>query len=78
MFMLILSENQLCLVTFNLHKLFILVWSGGGDGNALYIDSDLNRGRTSSCTTFDNPPLCAENFQVSLLEVWGFQDSMAS
>ncbi|XP_028990901.1 TBC1 domain family member 24 [Betta splendens] len=51
---------------------------GGGDGNALYIDSDLNHGRTGSCTTFDNPPLCAETFQVGLLEVWGFQDIMTS
>ncbi|KAM4624367.1 TBC1 domain family member 24 [Polymixia lowei] len=51
---------------------------GGGDGNALYIDSELNHGRTGSCTTFDNPPLCAESFQVALLEVWGFQDTMAS
>ncbi|KAM9424827.1 TBC1 domain family member 24 isoform 1-T1 [Pholidichthys leucotaenia] len=51
---------------------------GGGDGNALYIDSELNHGRTGRCTTFDNPPLCAESFQISLLEVWGFQDSMAS
>ncbi|XP_054624273.1 TBC1 domain family member 24 [Dunckerocampus dactyliophorus] len=51
---------------------------GGGEGNALYIDSELNHGRTGRCTTFDNPPLCAESFQVSLLEVWGFQDTMAS
>lgn len=51
---------------------------GGGDGNALYIDSELNHGRTGSCTTFDNPPLCSESFQVALLEVWGFQDAMAS
>ncbi|KAF3704510.1 TBC1 domain family member 24 [Channa argus] len=51
---------------------------GGGDGNALYIDSELNHGQTGRCTTFDNPPLCAESFQVSLLEVWGFQDTMAS
>ncbi|XP_061823654.1 TBC1 domain family member 24 isoform X2 [Nerophis lumbriciformis] len=51
---------------------------GGGEGNALYIDSELNHGRTGRCTTFDNPPLCAESFQVSLLEVWGFQDTMAT
>lgn len=51
---------------------------GGGEGNALYIDSELNHGRTGRCTTFDNPPLCAESFQVALLEVWGFQDAMAS
>ncbi|CAG04335.1 unnamed protein product, partial [Tetraodon nigroviridis] len=48
---------------------------GGGEGNALYIDSELNHGRTGRCTTFDNPPLCAETFQVGLLEVWGFQDA---
>ncbi|TMS22130.1 TBC1 domain family member 24 [Larimichthys crocea] len=51
---------------------------GGGEGNALYIDSELNHGRTGRCATFDNPPLCAETFQVSVLEVWGFQDAMAS
>ncbi|TNN03961.1 hypothetical protein fugu_000990 [Takifugu bimaculatus] len=51
---------------------------GGGEGNALYIDSELNHGRTGRCTTFDNPPLCAETFQVGLLEVWGFQDAMNS
>ncbi|XP_076008223.1 TBC1 domain family member 24 [Genypterus blacodes] len=51
---------------------------GGGEGNALYIDSELNHGRSERCTTFDNPPLCAENFQVALLEVWGFIDAMAS
>ncbi|KAL6095153.1 tbc1d24 [Pungitius sinensis] len=50
---------------------------GGGDGNALYIDSELNHGRAGRCTTFDNPLLCAESFQVALLEVWGFQDAMA-
>ncbi|XP_037134411.1 TBC1 domain family member 24 [Syngnathus acus] len=51
---------------------------GGGEGNALYIDSELNHGRTGRCTTFDNPPLCAESFQVALLEAWGFQDTMAT
>uniref|UniRef100_A0A8C8S391 TBC1 domain family member 24 n=1 Tax=Pelusios castaneus TaxID=367368 RepID=A0A8C8S391_9SAUR len=46
---------------------------GGGGGQALYIDADLYYGRTEHCETFDNPPLCQENFQVQLLEVWGFQ-----
>lgn len=59
------------------HKPFALACSGGGDGNALYIDSELNHGRAGRCATFDNPPLCAESFQVALLEVWGFQDAMA-
>ncbi|TRY96145.1 hypothetical protein DNTS_028340, partial [Danionella cerebrum] len=51
---------------------------GGGDGNALYIDSELNHGRTERCLTFDNQPLCAESFQIGLLEVWGFKDDMES
>ncbi|XP_032995450.1 TBC1 domain family member 24-like [Lacerta agilis] len=48
---------------------------GGGGGQALFIDADLHHGRTEHCETFDNPPLCQENFQVQLLEVWGFQNS---
>ncbi|KAG7336453.1 hypothetical protein KOW79_001146 [Hemibagrus wyckioides] len=51
---------------------------GGGEGNALYLDSELNYGRTASCSTFDNPPLCSENFQIAVLEVWGFHDAMAT
>ncbi|XP_019357679.1 PREDICTED: TBC1 domain family member 24-like isoform X1 [Gavialis gangeticus] len=48
---------------------------GGGGGQALCIDADLLHGRTEHCETFDNPPLCEENFQVQLLEVWGFQNA---
>uniref|UniRef100_A0A8D0EC92 TBC1 domain family member 24 n=1 Tax=Salvator merianae TaxID=96440 RepID=A0A8D0EC92_SALMN len=48
---------------------------GGGGGQALFIDADLHHGRTEHCETFDNPPLCQENFKVQLLEVWGFQNS---
>ncbi|XP_019738955.1 TBC1 domain family member 24 [Hippocampus comes] len=51
---------------------------GGGEGNALYIDAELNHGRSGRCATFDNPPLCAESFQVALLEAWGFRDAMAT
>ncbi|XP_030315879.1 TBC1 domain family member 24 isoform X2 [Calypte anna] len=49
---------------------------GGGDGQALYLDADLNYGRTSHCDTFNNQPLCSESFQISVLEVWGFGDAM--
>ncbi|KAG8433167.1 hypothetical protein GDO86_017452 [Hymenochirus boettgeri] len=49
---------------------------GGGDGQALYLDSDLNYGRTSHCNTFNNQPLCSETFQVSVIEVWGFKDNI--
>uniref|UniRef100_K7G165 TBC1 domain family member 24 n=1 Tax=Pelodiscus sinensis TaxID=13735 RepID=K7G165_PELSI len=50
---------------------------GGGDGQALYLDADLNHGRTSHCNTFNNQPLCSESFQISSLEVWGFKDTMS-
>uniref|UniRef100_A0A8C5R4L1 TBC1 domain family member 24 n=1 Tax=Leptobrachium leishanense TaxID=445787 RepID=A0A8C5R4L1_9ANUR len=49
---------------------------GGGDGQAIYLDSDLNYGRTSHCNTFNNQPLCSETFQVSIIEVWGFKDNL--
>ncbi|KAM7001660.1 TBC1 domain family member 24-like [Passerculus sandwichensis] len=48
---------------------------GGGGGQALSLDASLLRGHTERCETFDNPPLCRENFQVQLLEVWGFQSA---
>ncbi|KAM4662835.1 TBC1 domain family member 24-like [Discoglossus pictus] len=48
---------------------------GGGGGQALNIDADLNIGRTEHCDTFDNPPLCQENFHITQLEVWGCQNS---
>ncbi|KAM9296797.1 TBC1 domain family member 24-like [Gastrophryne carolinensis] len=48
---------------------------GGGGGQALNIDADLNIGRTEHCETFDNPPLCQENFHIQNLEVWGCQHS---
>ncbi|KAG9468234.1 TBC1 domain family member 24-like [Eleutherodactylus coqui] len=48
---------------------------GGGGGQALNIDADLNNGRTEHCETFDNPPLCEENFHIQQLEVWGCKNS---
>uniref|UniRef100_A0A8C5U908 TBC1 domain family member 24 n=1 Tax=Malurus cyaneus samueli TaxID=2593467 RepID=A0A8C5U908_9PASS len=48
---------------------------GGGGGQALSLDASLLWGHTEHCETFDNPPLCRENFQVQLLEVWGFQSA---
>uniref|UniRef100_UPI00398E3331 TBC1 domain family member 24 isoform X1 n=1 Tax=Pristiophorus japonicus TaxID=55135 RepID=UPI00398E3331 len=49
---------------------------GGGGCPALYIDGNLNHGTTGRSSTFDNLPLCSETFQISVLEVWGFQDTM--
>lgn len=50
-------------------------FAGGGGGQALSLDANLLWGRTEPCETFDNPPLCQENFKVQLLEVWGFQNT---
>uniref|UniRef100_A0A8C1GXF2 TBC1 domain family member 24 n=1 Tax=Cyprinus carpio TaxID=7962 RepID=A0A8C1GXF2_CYPCA len=68
------SRNTSMFMAGNVDSIII----GGGEGNALYIDSELNHGRTERCLTFDNPPLCAESFQIALLEVWGFKDTMTS
>lgn len=38
------------------------------------MDGDLNRGRTGHCDTFNNQPLCSENFLIAAVEAWGFQD----
>lgn len=53
----------------------LLVFAGGGGGQALSLDANLLWGHTEHCETFDNPPLCQENFKVQLLEVWGFQNA---
>lgn len=47
---------------------------GSSEGHfGLWLDDDLFRGRTNSCQTFANDPLCAEqDFEVKSLEAWGF------
>ncbi|KAF8567070.1 hypothetical protein P879_06359 [Paragonimus westermani] len=41
--------------------------------SALCLDDMLLHGRTESCETFDNPPLCSTcDFTISNLEVWSF------
>jgi hypothetical protein len=50
-----------------------VVGSGSGGRAALWIDADLNLGRTQSCPTFDNEPLVqTEDFLVKSLECWAF------
>ncbi|XP_069762361.1 TBC1 domain family member 24 [Narcine bancroftii] len=51
---------------------------GGGGCPALYIDGNLNHGTTGCSSTFENLPLCSETFQISSLEVWGFQDHVSN
>jgi len=46
---------------------------GAGPNFGLWMDSDFERGSSTHCETFDNPCLSStEDFQILLLEVWGF------
>ena len=45
---------------------------GAGECPALYIDSDLNLGRSAVCQTFDSPCLSDQtSFRIQELEIWG-------
>ncbi|GMR59270.1 hypothetical protein PMAYCL1PPCAC_29465 [Pristionchus mayeri] len=49
---------------------------GAGHGhNGLWVDADLNHGRSQRCDTFDNEPLAGENedFIVQFVEAFGFR-----
>jgi len=48
---------------------------GIDDGKfAIYLDENLNRGRSQSCETFDNEPLSPSgDFHVAEIEVWIFE-----
>lgn len=49
---------------------------GGAFGKfALTIRDSFNRGRSSSCITFNNEPLASsEDFNVKYFEVWAFEN----
>ena len=49
---------------------------GSGNGKfGIWIDADLNQGRTQPCPTFDNDPLTREgDFTIQALECWAFTD----
>jgi len=48
---------------------------GSGDGTfAIWIDSDLYKGRTRPCSTFDNEQLGSQqDFTIKVLECWAFE-----
>jgi len=49
---------------------------GGGEGTGIYLDENLEYGRTETCKTFQNPCLASSpDFTVSVIEVIGFQDT---
>jgi len=47
---------------------------GAGDGKfGLWLDGDLNQGRSQSCSTYSNEPLAPqEDFVIKTLECWAF------
>jgi len=52
---------------------------GGGNGVAIYLDSEFLNGRSTVCDTFDNEPLAStEFFQCVKIECWGFSKYVLS
>ncbi|XP_025407442.1 TBC1 domain family member 24-like isoform X3 [Sipha flava] len=50
-----------------------MITVGGGDGQAIWMDENVRYGKTESCSTFNNPPLCkSRDFEIKVLEVYGF------
>lgn len=40
------------------------------------LDHELQFGKTESCKTFDNPPLCdSQDFEIKVVEVYGIDAS---
>eukprot|EP00095_Tigriopus_kingsejongensis_P000312 maker-scaffold292_size219010-snap-gene-0.23 protein:Tk00312 transcript:maker-scaffold292_size219010-snap-gene-0.23-mRNA-1 annotation:"oxidation resistance protein 1-like isoform x4" len=49
------------------------IFIGSGNGRfAIWLDGDLNQGRTEASPTFDNQPLTSEDFTLKTLECWAF------
>ena len=46
---------------------------GGGANFAIWIDEDLLHGNSQPCETFNSPALASTpDFEIAVLEVWGF------
>jgi hypothetical protein len=53
---------------------------GGGKGFGFILDQDFETGESSSCSTFNNPPLTKSENTVKVLNVecWGFEGFISS
>lgn len=62
----------LCTISFNRRLKFVFfVFFSGKFG--LWLDGDLNQGRSQTCNTYANEPLSPqEDFVVKTLECWAF------
>ena len=46
------------------------------EGTGIYIDENLDNGRTEHCRTFNNPPLAStKDFNISVIETIGFNNT---
>ena len=46
------------------------------EGTGIFLDGNLEYGRTETCKTFQNPPLARnKDFSISVVEVIGFNDT---
>ncbi|KAI6237601.1 hypothetical protein M3Y95_00282500 [Aphelenchoides besseyi] len=71
------GENQFFI---NATREFLSFGAGGGH-YGLYLDADLNVGRSQRCATFNNEPLAGgvkEDFQIQFVEAFGFKKQMVS
>ncbi|XP_067123155.1 GTPase-activating protein skywalker-like, partial [Centruroides vittatus] len=51
-----------------------MICIGSGEGQGLWLDESLTYGRTETCATFNNDPLCSTNdFTCTFVEVFGFK-----
>nr|AAS76784.1 CG9339-PH [Drosophila melanogaster] len=53
-----------------------MITIGGGEGQAIWMDENIRFGKTDSCKTFNNPPLCRP--ATSRFGCWKSTDSWAS
>jgi len=72
-----IDQSNLTKAELHSHQLFMagqhdMISIGGGGGNGIYLDGTLSRGKTESCKTFGNPPLCtSKDFDIAAIEVFG-------
>lgn len=61
-----------CLLRSQLY-IFLSIWfnQSNSGGQAIWMDENMRYGKTDSCTTFNNPPLCKSgDFEIRVLEVY--------
>lgn len=64
---------RVCLCHCVLSSKYSKLWFNFREGQAIWMDENIRFGKTDSCKTFNNPPLCPSgDFEIRVLEVYGF------